>query len=79
MTAEELYEKIIKNGGSYDAASLCSLAPDADGVSNSHVRIQLPTARLAYKFDRGFPSVDDIEGEILALKRAVNEEKKEKK
>lgn len=78
MTAEELYEKIMKNGGSYDAASLCSLAPDADGVSNSHVRIQLPPDQLAYKFDRGFPSVDDIEGEILALKMAVDEEKKEK-
>ena len=38
MTAEELYEKIMKNGGSYD-----------------------------------------IEGGILALKRAVDEEKKEKK
>ena len=37
MTAEELYEKIVKNGGSYD-----------------------------------------IEGGILALKRAVDEEKKEK-
>lgn len=37
MTAEELYEKIMKNGGSYD-----------------------------------------IEGGILALKRAVDEEKKEK-
>ena len=78
MTAEELYEKILKNGGSYDAASLCSLAPDADGVSNSHVRIQLPPDQLAYKFDRGFPSVDDIEGDILALKMAVDEEKKEK-
>ena len=78
MTAEELYEKIMKNGGSYDAASLCSLAPDADGVSNSHVRIQLPPDQLAYKFDRGFPSVDDIKGGILALKRAVDEEKKEK-
>lgn len=78
LTAEELYEKIMKNGGSYDAASLCSLAPDADGVSNSHVRIQLPPDQLAYKFDRGFPSVDDIKGGILALKRAVDEEKKEK-
>ena len=78
MTAEELYEKIMKKGGSYDAASLCSLAPDADGVSNSHVRIQLPPDQLAYKFDRGFPSVDDIEGDILALKMAVDEEKKEK-
>lgn len=38
LTAEELYEKIMKNGGSYD-----------------------------------------IEGGILALKRAVDEEKKEKK
>ena len=37
ITAEELYEKIMKNGGSYD-----------------------------------------IEGGILALKRAVDEEKKEK-
>ena len=37
LTAEELYEKIMKNGGSYD-----------------------------------------IEGGILALKRAVDEEKKEK-
>ena len=38
LTAEELYEKIMKNGGSYD-----------------------------------------IKGGILALKRAVDEEKKEKK
>ena len=63
----------------YDAASLRSLAPDADGVSDSRVRVQLPSDRRANKFDRGFPSVDDIEGEILALKRAVDEEKKEKK
>lgn len=34
MTAEELYEKIMKNGGSYDAASLCSLAPSPQGLTN---------------------------------------------
>ena len=71
-----------------DAASLCSLAPSpqgltnddevrvqsADGVSDSHVRVQLHTGRRANKFDnsafgfvtrfaslnnRGFPSVDE--------------------
>lgn len=43
----------------HDAASLCSLAPDANGASDSHVRIQLPSDRWANKFDRGFPSVDE--------------------
>ena len=57
----------------YDAASLCSLAPSprgltnddevgvqsADGVSDSHVRVQLPPDRRANKFDRGFSSVDN--------------------
>ena len=43
-----------------DAASLRSLAPDADGVSDSRVRVQLPSDRRANKFDHGFPSVDDI-------------------
>lgn len=35
------------------------VAPDADGVSDSHIRVQLPSDRQANKFDRGFPSVDD--------------------
>ena len=57
----------------HDAASLCSLAPSpqgltnddevgvqsANGASDSHVRIQLPSDRWANKFDRGFPSVDE--------------------
>ena len=43
----------------HDAASLCSLAPDADGVSDSRVRVQLPADRRANEFDRSFPSVDD--------------------
>ena len=59
----------------HDAASLRSLAPSpqgltnddevgaqsADGVSDSRVRVQLPSDRRANKFDRGFPSVDDSE------------------
>lgn len=43
----------------HDAASLCSLASDADGVSDSSVRVQLPADRRANEFDRSFPSVDD--------------------
>lgn len=43
----------------HDAASSRSLAPDADGVSDSHIRVQLPSDRQANKFDHGFPSVDD--------------------
>ena len=43
-----------------DAASLRSLAPDADGVSDSRVRVQLPSDRRVNKFDCGFPSVDDM-------------------
>ena len=33
-----------------------------DGVSNSLVRVQLPSGRRASKFDRGFPSVDELDG-----------------
>ena len=57
----------------HDAASLCSLAPSpqgltnddevgvqsADGVSDSRVRVQLPANRRTNEFDRSFPSVDD--------------------
>ena len=55
--AQKLYRD--KRNRIHDAASLCSLAPDADGVSDSSVRVQLPPDRRANKFDRGFPSVDD--------------------
>lgn len=48
-----------ETGFCHDAASSRSLAPDADGVSDSHIRVQLPSDRQANKFDRGFPSVDD--------------------
>ena len=58
--AKKGMEAILKDKfKSYDAASLCSLAPDANGASDSHVRIQLPSDRWANKFDRGFPSVDE--------------------
>ena len=43
----------------HDAASLCSLAPGADGASDSRVRVQLPADRRANEFDRSFPSIDD--------------------
>ena len=84
----------------HDAASLCSLAPSpqgltnddevgvqsADGVSGSHVRVQLPLDRRANKFDnsafvfvtrfaslndRGFPSVDDIASYARAYQHDV--------
>lgn len=55
-----------------------SLAPDADGGSDSHIysgdepatasyhiRVQLHTGRRANKFDRGFPSVDNENYESL--------------
>ena len=59
----------------YDAASLRSLAPSqpwmanddevgvqsADGVSDSHVRVQLHLDWRPNKFDNGFQSVDDYE------------------
>lgn len=67
----ELYEEkpyilqVIESFLDDDAASLCSLAPDADGVSGSHVRVQLPLDRRANEFDRGFPSVDDENCESL--------------
>lgn len=48
-----------ETGFCHNAASSRSLAPDADGVSDSHIRVQLPSDRQANKFDRGFPSVDD--------------------
>lgn len=48
-----------ETGYCHDAASSRSLAPDADGVSDSHIRVQLPSDRQANKFDHGFPSVDD--------------------
>ena len=72
--AKKGMEAILKDKfKSYDAASLCSLAPSpqgltnddevgvqsANGASDSHVRIQLPSDRWANKFDRGFPSVDE--------------------
>ena len=61
---------------SRDAASLRSLAPDADGLTNEATRlsaergrdfyslvcIQLSSERRANKFDRGFPSVDELDG-----------------
>lgn len=67
----ELYEEkpyilqVIEAFFDDDAASLCSLAPDADGVSDSHVRVQLHIGRRANKFDRGFPSVDNENYESL--------------
>ena len=66
MSAQELAEMLVVEtievdvDYDYDAASLRSLAPDADGVSDSRVRVQLPSDRRANKFDRGFPSVDDF-------------------
>lgn len=61
--AEKIQKRNVfcKYSFSYDAASLRSLAPDADGVSDSPVRVQLPSDRRANKFDRGFPSVDNYE------------------
>ena len=59
----------------HDAASLCSLAPDADGVSDSHVRVQLPLGRRANKFDRGFPSVDDTASYTRAYQTVMTADK----
>lgn len=59
----------------HDAASLCSLAPDADGVSDSHVRVQLPLDRRANKFDRGFPSVDDTASYARAYQTVMTADK----
>ena len=58
--AKKGMEAILKDKfKSYDATSLCTLAPDANGATDSHVRVQLPSDRRANKFDRGFPSVDE--------------------
>ena len=47
---------------SRDAASLRSLASDTDGISNSRVHVKLPSDRRESKFDRSFPSVDELNG-----------------
>ena len=73
-----------------DAASLCSLAPSpqgltnddevgvqsADGVSDSHVRVKLPLNRWANKFDRGFPSVDDTASYARAYQAVMTADKR---
>lgn len=47
---------------SRDAASLRSLASDTDGVpDSSRVRVKLPSDRRTSKFDRSFPSVDELD------------------
>ena len=59
---------------SHDAASLRSLAPrpqgltnddevgvqSTDGVSDSRVHVKLPSDRRESKFNRSFPSVDEL-------------------
>ena len=75
FTSSTFQSNIADTQKFHDAASLCSLAPDADGVSDSHVRVQLPLDRRANKFDRGFPSVDDTASYARAYQTVMTADK----